>query len=58
MVNRYLAASVVAAVLTISMTAPAAHAASGKIPLTLSVNSDSGVSFDKGLQRRIAKAQA
>ncbi|HEV7450838.1 MAG TPA: tat pathway signal sequence [Pseudonocardiaceae bacterium] len=58
MINKCLAASAVAAALTVAMTAPAAHAASGKIPQILSVNSGSGVSFDKGLQRRIAKAQA
>lgn len=40
------------------MTAPAAHAASGKIPLTLTSHSGNGVSLHKGLQRRIAKAQA
>lgn len=40
------------------MTAPATHAASGKIPLTLTSHSGNGVSLDKGLQRRITKAQA
>jgi hypothetical protein len=58
MVSKRLAASVVAAALTVAMTAPAAHAASGKIPLPLSANSGNTVSFDEALQRRIAEAQA
>jgi hypothetical protein len=58
MVHKRLAASALAAALTVAMTAPAAQAASDKVPLTRSVNSSSGVSFDEGLQRRIGRAQA
>jgi hypothetical protein len=58
MMGKRLTASAVAAILTVAMTAPAAHAASGKVSLALTGNSRNGVSFDKELQRRIAKAQA
>ena len=58
MVHKRLAASVVATALTVTMTVPAAQAASDKIPQILAVNSSRGVSFDKGFQRRIARAQA
>jgi hypothetical protein len=58
MISNRLAASVIGGALTIIMTAPAAQATSEKIPVTLSVNRSSEVFFDKGLQRRIARAQA
>ena len=58
MISKRLAASVIGGALTIAMTAPAAQATADKIPVTLSVNSSSGVFFDKGLQRRIVRAQA
>jgi Beta-lactamase enzyme family len=57
MIDKRLAASAITAALIVTMTAPAARAASDKIPQDISVNSGSGVSFDNELQRRIAKAQ-
>lgn len=57
MIDKRLAASAIAAALTVTMTAPAARAASDKIPQDISVNSGSRASFDNELQRRITKAQ-
>lgn len=57
MLDKRLAASAIAAALTVTMAAPAACAASDKIPQNVSANSGNGVSFDNELQRRIAKAQ-